>query len=69
MNFLLLCPQTSRGPIGVIEDLSHIMCQESSLTLKVQETKIAEFANSVALIEVAHHEPPHLDLHCVPSSL
>ena len=25
-------------------------------------TKIAEFANSVDLDEVAHNEPPHLDL-------
>ena len=38
------------------------------------ETKISEFANSVDLKEVAHNEqahnePPHLDLHCLPSSL
>ena len=33
------------------------------------ETKIAEFANSVDLDEMAHNEPPHLDLHCLPSSL
>ena len=32
-------------------------------------TKIAEFANSVDLDEVAHNEPPHLDVHCLPSSL
>ena len=31
--------------------------------------EIAEFANSVDLDEVAQHEPPHLDLHCLPSSL
>ena len=31
--------------------------------------KIAESANSVDLDEVAHHEPPHLDLYCLPSSL
>ena len=31
--------------------------------------KTAEFANSVDLGEVAHYEPPHLDLHCLPSSL
>ena len=41
----------------------------SGLTLKVPETKIAEFANSVDLDEVAHNEPPHLELHCLPSSL
>ena len=31
--------------------------------------EIAEFANSVDLDEVAHNEPPYLDLHCLPSSL
>ena len=31
--------------------------------------KIAGFANSVDLNEVAHDELPHLELHCVPSSL
>ena len=39
------------------------------LILLVLERKIAEFANSVDLDEVAHDEPPHLDLHCFPSSL
>ena len=29
---------------------------------------IAELANSVDPNEVAHHEPPQLDLHCLPSS-
>ena len=36
---------------------------------QVPETKIAEFANSVDLDEMGHDEPPHLDLHCFPSSL
>ena len=31
--------------------------------------KIVEFANNVDPDEVAHHEPPHLDLQCLPSSL
>ena len=39
------------------------------LILYVPVTKIAEFANSVDLDEVAHNEPPHQDLHCLPSSL
>ena len=30
---------------------------------------MAEFANSVDLDEVAQNEPPHLDIHCMPSSL
>ena len=33
------------------------------------EAKIAKFANSVDLDEVAQNEPPHLDLYCLPSSL
>ena len=40
-----------------------------SLTLQVLEMKIADFANSVDPDEVAHHEPPHLDLHCLPLSV
>ena len=35
----------------------------------VPETKIVEFGNSVDPDEVAHNEPSHLDLHCLPSSL
>ena len=30
---------------------------------------MAEFANNVDLDGVAHNEPHHLDLHCLPSSL
>ena len=30
---------------------------------------IVVFANSVDPDEVAHNEPPYLDLHCLPSSL
>ena len=28
-----------------------------------------EFENNVDLDEVAQNEPPHLDIHCLPSSL
>ena len=28
-----------------------------------------EFANSIFPDEVAHNEPPHVDLHCLPSGL
>ena len=31
--------------------------------------KTAEFSNRVDPDEVAHNEPPHLDLHCLTSSL
>ena len=39
------------------------------LTLKALETKKDKFANNVDPDEVAHNEPPHQDLHCLPSSL
>ena len=38
----------------------------NSLTTSDENT---EFANSVDLDEMAHNEPPHLDLRCLPSSL
>ena len=38
----------------------------ANLTLSVPMKKIAEFANSVDLDEVAHNEPPPLDLYCLP---
>ena len=31
--------------------------------------KKIKFANSIDIDEVAHNEPPHLDLHCLPFSL
>ena len=39
------------------------------LTFTASGTKTAEFANSVDPNEAAHNEPPHQDLHCLPSSL
>ena len=39
------------------------------LTVKVPKTKRVKIANSVDPDEVAHREPPHLDLHCFQSSL
>ena len=44
-------------------------CFKPHLNSLSTETKIAEFVNSVDLDEVAHHEPPHLELHFLPSSL
>ena len=32
-------------------------------------TKIAKSSNSIDPVEVAHDEPPHLNLHCLPFSL
>ena len=42
---------------------------EKGANSELPETKIAKFVNSVDLDEVAHHEPPHLDLYCLPSSI
>ena len=39
-----------------------------SNTLSARE-KTAEFANSIDPDEVAHNEPPHLDLHCLNCQL
>ena len=41
----------------------------SQQTEKEPETKIAELVYIVDLDEVGQNEPPHLDLHCVPSSI
>ena len=43
----------------------------SATTLLPVETKTIKFANSVDPDEAARdaHEPPYLDLHCLPSSL
>ena len=38
------------------------------LTHHIPETKTAEFATSVDLDEVAHIEPPHLNLLCLSCS-
>ena len=42
---------------------------EDLLDSYVPAMKLAKFANSIDLDEVAHNEPPHLYLHCLPSSL
>ena len=46
-----------------------VQVEEVQVLNSVPETKIADFANSVDLDEVATHEPPHQDLHCLSSSL
>ena len=38
-------------------------------SLSTREIKLAELANSVDFDEVAHNDPPHTDLHCLPSSV
>ena len=54
-----------------IRYLNSILVERGRLfpsVIGVSETKIAEFANSVYLDGVAYNEPPHLELHCLPSS-
>ena len=40
-----------------------------ALRVNYQRRKQVKFADSVELDKVAHNEPPHLDVHCLPSSL
>ena len=46
-----------------------ILHETQYLTLKAQNATKAEFANTVDPDEMAHNEPSHLDLQCLPSSL
>ena len=39
-----------------------------SLSQKVPNPKIVKLASTVDPDELAHNEPPHLDLHCLLSS-
>ena len=38
-------------------------------TLSARDKKKGKFAHSIDRDEEAHNEPPHVDLHCLPSSL
>ena len=42
------------------------VCSTNSLSTRDEK---AEFANNIDFDEVAHNEPPHLDLHCLLSSV
>ena len=55
--------------VAAVKFLLYFIYTAEKNNLYVPETKTAEFANNVDLDEVAHDEPPHLDLHCLPSSL
>ena len=75
ISVIILCVPTFRIFMVVTWDFASNCGVHSKLssggflTLEVPEIKIAEFANSIDLVEVAHDEPPHSDLHCLPSSL
>ena len=53
----------------VSSPLKMVYYKKRVLILELPKKKIAEFASSVDPDEVAHDEPPHLDLHILPSSL
>ena len=40
----------------------------SEMFLQATEMETVKFANSLDPNEVAHDEPPHLDLHCLPAN-
>ena len=54
---------------GILRYYQCLRYQELFFNSLTTETKKVEFANSVNLDEVAHYEPPHLDLHYLHSSL
>ena len=67
---MIICVDLARyGAFRYIDLRIWEMCYNYNLTLQVPKTKKAELANSVVLDKVAHNEPPHLYLHCLPSSL
>ena len=46
------------------------MCLNSDVVFMLKRQKVkVKFANSIDPDEAAHNELPHLDLHCLPSSL
>ena len=65
-----ICCKSKITNLAVILDLQDggLSRRTGSNSLSTREEN-AEFANIVDLDEVAHNEPPHLDVHCLPSSL
>ena len=63
----LVCKDLLFSPLNIFANLQEVF--RFHLTLVVLEIKKNELANNVDLDEVAHNELPHLDLHCLPSSL
>ena len=53
----------------MVKILQQYLTIKSIKCIMLTELKIAEFANSVDLDEVAHNEPPLLDLQYLPSNL
>ena len=54
-------------PVDVY-DTARPKCDCMGSIIYINFLTVADFANSVHLDEVAHNEPPHQGLHCLPSS-
>ena len=52
----------------IVHRLSEVSLWNLILLPKAPKMKTVELANSIDSNEVAHEEPPHLDLHCLPFS-
>ena len=63
------CSKRSQKKLHSLGNVFIKILYHKYLTPSVPETNVAEFANCVDLDEVAHKEPPHLELDCLPSSL
>ena len=50
---------------GKADEQAEVNYDDYFITLKVIKMKIVKFANRVYSGEMAHNEPPHLDLHCL----
>ena len=57
------------NPVCESAETGRAQHSEELLFFHLPVTNIAEFENRVDLDEVAHNEPPHLDLLCLPSCL
>ena len=66
LSFSVLISTASRSDTSIPSTISRDTLLSA---LNVWKLKFVELANSVDQDEAAHHELPHLDLHCLPSSL
>ena len=55
--------------ISILQETCMTSFTLPTLSFKTPDMKIVEFANSVDPDEVAHSEPPHLDLYCLLCNL
>ena len=53
--------------VALSMDIKNVYTSPMKLIFMVPKMEKINIANSVDPDEVAHNEPPHLDLHCLPS--